>query len=368
MQKIPTSEGWFFEIDYIRGIAILCLVLTHTMAFFALIDHFNAVVLSAMYLDVLVSFVVPVFIIVSGMVLMGNYPIVYDRWKFFKRRFFSVVPQYLVFSTLYIAITVFIIGTNLSLVYISYYYLTGSAYYHLWFFVLLMEFYILYPFLAKAYEWVNTTLGIKYVLAGLIAIQIIWNILILYMCDYTEIVAVKHLLFRRTFPSYIFYFVFGMYIAVNREKFTLWVRKLNPLSIIVAALLLAAIISYNWFIHIDNPTGFDMLPYMTFWVDKVAEPFLFTACFILIFRAADFMIRRNFGHMFKKLGKESFGIFLIHPLFMLLGFEIIGMFELTPDSSIFYLLMFTFTLTLSYMTIKAVRAIPGSDWVIGRNK
>jgi peptidoglycan/LPS O-acetylase OafA/YrhL len=350
------------EIDAVRGIAIACLVLTHTAAYFIFNDRVNWLVRGAVYTDILTSFVVPAFVIISGIVLMRRHSLVERIWKFYQGRMASVIPQYLTFSTLYVIIDVLYLGFALSFTIIGYYF-AGGAYYHLWFFVLLIQLYLIYPFLASAYRRFASKIG--YILVVLLVFQIVYNLTLLWLCDASGDPTVQRLLFRRTFPSYIFYFVFGMYVGANYESFLERIRRLNPVPILLGIIGLSALMTFNWLSLISVPEDFNNLSYMSLWADKVIEPFLFVMTFLLVLKVAG-SIRAAPSKIFFALGKESFGIFLIHPAFMLLTIELLALITVSPGNLIFYPLTFIITLTLSYATIRAIRAVPGSKWVIGQ--
>ena len=91
-------------------------------------------------------------------------------------------------------------------------YLTGGAYYHLWFFVLIIQLYLLYPLISKIYIYFENKNNVALFLILVFIIGIIGRFFF-----------GEDFLFPNStqFISYLFYFVFGMFMKSNYESIKL---------------------------------------------------------------------------------------------------------------------------------------------------
>lgn len=151
---------YFEEIIVLRAFAILAVISIHVSAYFTYMSTLTALTVLYMSIDVFSSFAVPLFVFVSGFVLYNKYSGDIDLKSFYIKRLKSVLPQYLVFSTFYLGVTyiggiVLDKSINLDVLHIVYRYLTGGCFYHLWFFVLILQLYLLYPAIVRLYNYCN---------------------------------------------------------------------------------------------------------------------------------------------------------------------------------------------------------------------
>ncbi|RNI14125.1 acyltransferase [Methanohalophilus sp. RSK] len=152
-------KSYFPEINYLRGFAILAVIAIHVSASFTKMEDIDSLALSYMTIDAFTHFAVPAFVFVSGFVLYNKYP-QKTEWKaFYRKRLNSIVPQYFFVSSFYMIALFF--GAkflnkpiNMDLISVLYRYLTGGAFYHLWFFVLIIQIYLVYPFIQYIYIYI----------------------------------------------------------------------------------------------------------------------------------------------------------------------------------------------------------------------
>lgn len=356
-----------FEIDILRGIVVIALIIYHTAMYYMDVEKINWTVQGAIYVHTLTSFIVPVFIIISGLVLGRKYLNVQRIGNFYNKRLTSVVPQYIIISSLFIAMKVIFLGVAVSLTGFAFYYLTGSAHFHLWYFVLIIELYLLYPIIVSVYNYLETKIKIEYVLATLLIFQIIWNISSLYLIDTTQIEIIRQVILNRVIPvpSYIFYFVLGLYIGRNYRYCIQKIRNANTFIWLLLISIISVFITFNKLLHMNNLTNMDSIPHMIFWSHMILEPIMFIAIFILAMKYSHNLTRNNGNPMLSSLGKESFGIYLIHPLFLFIGIMLFEYVNIGPAIWLFYPIIFAFTIIMSYLAIIIIRYMPGNKWIIG---
>src|SRR5690606_32582239 len=118
--------------------------------------YFNAAV------DVFSHIGVPIFVFVSGFVLAIKYRNQFSLKSFFKKRIPRILIPYLTFSFFYLLLFIFLSGSQLiqnqmelsqlTINALLFRLISGTAHYHLWFMILILELYVLYPIIIKNYD------------------------------------------------------------------------------------------------------------------------------------------------------------------------------------------------------------------------
>ncbi len=148
MHSIPKDIPHYFpEIDYLRGLAIIAVITIHITTYYTRMPTITNLTIVYMILIVLARYGVPLFLLVSGFVLYNKYNKEFNLNEFYIKRFMSVIPAYIIFSVLYEiwnrgAINKEFISDLL----------TGGANRHLWFIILIVELYIVYPVIMHIYN------------------------------------------------------------------------------------------------------------------------------------------------------------------------------------------------------------------------
>lgn len=148
------------QLDICRGIAILAVLFIHVSGHFMPILHPAKSPNSPGWAwDVLAvpnqcfQWAVPCFLMLSTLVNAQSLARNPDIQKYARRRVQTALLPYLLWSGLYMAVN-FALGTlhHLSLGHIAKLLLTGTAYFHLYFFVLVLELYFLLPLLVPLFR------------------------------------------------------------------------------------------------------------------------------------------------------------------------------------------------------------------------
>ncbi len=151
------STEYFPEIVYLRALAILAVISIHVSTVFYEMDGTGFLAFLYMSVYTFSDVAVPLFICISGFVLYNRYRGSYSLQKFYTKRFLAVVPQYTIFSLFAI---LFVYTGSLYLGQGLEFYLrlisftstgTGDTFYYFWFFILIIQLYILYPLLEKMF-------------------------------------------------------------------------------------------------------------------------------------------------------------------------------------------------------------------------
>ncbi|WP_243671060.1 acyltransferase [Methanoculleus chikugoensis] len=161
------------------GVAALAVIAVHVSMNYTRIPAVNLLALLDVFIYISAHFAVPVFIFVSGWVLAARYAGDYSPGEFYRRRAKTILPPYLFFTALYLLVaveggTIGFSGVP-SLERVVEALLLGNAAYHLWFFVLIIQLYLLFPLIIRGYDFFDRAGASLFLLLSLFIIQILWN-------------------------------------------------------------------------------------------------------------------------------------------------------------------------------------------------
>jgi probable poly-beta-1,6-N-acetyl-D-glucosamine export protein len=344
-----TDHTWMRELDFLRAFAILGIVAIHVGAFSATLDYPNAIVPITEFIAHLSDFGIPLFFFVSGFVLVVRY---YDggrRERFYRRRFMAIVPPYLVFSTAYLVYAYVALGQT-SLYRAAWSYLLFDATGILWFLAVILQLYLLYPFLAawlrrlesKGQAWkLVVYAALLYVAwyafleqATAAVLNAAWQL----VPDFGGIVA------GRLFPGFLLFFVLGMYLARTRSSSRQAVDTLSR-SYMIVPLLLGAV-------------GLQLLG-SGFWWEMAVVPYSLVASALLL-RLSNWLATRpgSVSRGLVTVGRYSFGIYIAHILVMALVVNRLWALGLGANDALFYVLLYTLTIGVCILGLWALNLLP----------
>ena len=361
--------GFFPEIVYLRAIAILAVISIHVSAIFIDMKKLSFLTFFYMSIDAFSHFAVPLFVAISGFVLFNKYQGSYDVKKFFKKRMTGVLPQYTFFTLVAFLATYFMSilrGTawNFSFSTAIYQYLTGTAYFHLWFFVLIIELYILYPVSEKIFMFVSEKQKIPVFLFFLLIIQIAYTY---FSIENKPLIGPASL-----FLGYMFYFVLGMVIRSRYPEYRKRVKSVEYPHLLFVALLPVTILETGFYrvsVFSNDLTSQFVHFYKLFcWVmDPVYFILIFIVCFYVAFAIPE-VLPGIVAKSMKIIGNYSFGIFLVHA-FIVTGLTLL-LFKIgfTGYNWLFFPVVFTLVLGLSLIVVNIINRIPYHEYIIGSSR
>lgn len=353
------------EINYLRGFGVLAVIAIHTTGYFTEIKSYNSIVLVNLWTDIFSQFAVPLFILISGFVLARNYRDDFSLIKFYKKRIHSIIPQYLIFSVLY---TVFnewsvmqsnSLGTNLDLLLNNV--LHANASYHLWFFLIIIQLYILYPIIIKIYAFCKRINRAELLIAFLLIIQTLWMVGI-HSSSFPFI--------KLNFISFLFYFGLGIYTCDHFDQLKKGFYRQTPFYLVTS---LALTLGASFFIIIGLTTGYTYysIPPYFFMGAELIYPILRISTFLLLFNLAVTLVAKTsiLAKIVYKLGDYSLGIYLIHIFFNQYAIRILENKTIDYNNWIFSPSVFVVTIIFSYLAVRVISYIPYNYYIIGhRNK
>lgn len=346
----------------LRGFVVLGIMLMHTTWYFSSVHTKSWVTISEMLLDIISLFAVPLVMFVSGyMFINHNRHAEYYKLSFFRKMFFSVISPYILFSLIYLAGFYFFNDDNYTIKQIAYLLITGSSAVHMAFFRALFGFYAVYPLLLHYFNKCRLQHMLHRFIIQVILLQIFWKVC--NNLNFSNAYAVL-LLDASTFLRYIAYFSFGMIAFIYHKKLLYWIDTHHTL-LNTGFLLNLSLVTICWFFKYYYH-GLPILEFVCFPLNL----FLYTIIITMLF---DYVHTLELQDSFSKrfmlyLGNYSFGIFLIHIIYMYVGHNLLTIMRLSPQQVLFYPLLFFIMLSLSLATMELLTRVSWGHYLIGHVK
>lgn len=344
----------------LRGFVVLGVMLMHTAWYFSQAGAASWVAIAEMLLDIISLFAVPLVMFVSGYIFINHHRHAdHYQWSFFKKMCLSVLMPYVLFSLLYLAIACCFSDAAYSWRQIGYLLLTGSSAVHMGFFRALFGFYAVYPLILRLFNRSRLQQKLPYFLMQAVLLQLLWKIANnLPLTSQYAIWLVEALSFLR----YLAYFCFGMTAYVYRKGFLRWIDTHHFLLIGMFSLSLPAVAvcwlaKYYW--HSLHILEFVCLP---------LNLLLYTITIAVLFRCAHSLEEQDSlsKRFMMYLGNYSFGLFLIHIIYMYAGSKMLELLHLTPQNWSFYPLLFIIMLALSLLSVELLVKMAWGRYWVGR--
>lgn len=232
-----------YHIDLMRVITFACVVLIHTVGTVVTLRQ-----VPGGGLAYLMHYTRYAFVAITGFVLfLGYYRRDEGVLPFYRRRFGQVVLPYLLWSGVYLGLIVATTewrGTVETAKWVLHNVVYGSSWFHLYFLLISMQIYLLFPVL----RWIVRRTEGRH---GLLMVGA-WALQVGYMCLVAFVPApagwVGWMFWGRSFtllPMYIGFAILGALAAVHYERMHAWVRShLVLLGAVATAGLVATVLIY----------------------------------------------------------------------------------------------------------------------------
>jgi len=266
--KTASTHGRVVAVDLLRAVAIWAIVIIHVVLFYREVGGD----LPLWFLDAFqtsMRFAVPVFFILSGLMLRPFAATRTSVIQFYKRRFLAVFVPYMVVHAVLAVIE------QVTMTEFLYWLVSGSASPPMYFVVVLMQLYLLYPFiiqLATRRWFVYTTFAVAFAALVVPGMQTVFGIPLVL--------------------KFLFFFVWGIYMRAI----------LFPHPNVGVVYYWLAIFILFWVLYAFYPASFYNV-----------RPFYGLAVFMILFLVFH---RRQFSEVistvFARIGENSLWIFLTH--------------------------------------------------------
>ena len=262
---------------------------------------------------------------------------------------------------------------------VIYYLLTTNSAYHLWFFALIVQFYVLYPNIMKVYNKFEESNKALYFVGLSLVFQLVWIVSVALIQDYLSSTAYFEsiALFKfnhmvdRLFPSQMFYFILGIYACKNYKAVIEWVLNIKKwslsigLPIILVSLGTISALFINGIIEYGDYTK---LPNSYFMAKALIESLYFPLVFLvfLVISLEFENVKNTYADIILSIGKYSFGIYLIHVVFIEIIIQVIYPYlGIGYNQWIFYPVLFLISLLLSYFSVRQISLTSYSEMIVG---
>ncbi|MFC4713137.1 acyltransferase [Planococcus dechangensis] len=291
------KQAQIFDIHVLRAIGCLMVVLVHVSAlYYVQRGNWEDVIL---FINQASRFGTPIFAIVSGLLLFMQVKKRGFLFKqFFQSRLNKIVIPFLFWTAFYLVYLWMVFGANpfdggmrRFILEVAF----GETYSHLYFISIVLQFYLIVPLL----QFVKS----KGAWVGLLALSAVIHIYAMRYMDPAQFDGLlATIVEQRAFlPKWIFFFIFGGFLAYHWDAAKAWAYKMRiGLSIGVLLILYFAAVEYEWgrYIGSNRVTNIINLPILVLFIMAVSEkiarnPFLYSVT--------------------SRLGAMSMGIYLIHP-------------------------------------------------------
>lgn len=322
MSQPIVKKTYLTELEMLRAFGIIAVIMIHATSSAVVSTDLNSkLFLVFVSLNTLSKFAVPLFILISGLSLFYNY---YDKpinaqavRSFYKKRITKLMLPFLIFSFVYYSIVVYSRHGFSSLEPFISHFLTweflinliiGKTYTHLYYIFIIMQFYLLFPLIWYVMRrWPHT---LKWMIAAGLVIQ--W----LYVLNAKDM-GIKYV--SSGCFAYSLYFSIGTYIGINYSKLQrYWEHKMGGiawgLALIALWVIFGAICVNSFLLEAQG----EMMVTHPWVIELTNEIYITAACFLLIQLALLIKSSRLefLKSMLVHLGNASFGIYLLHPLFL----------------------------------------------------
>jgi peptidoglycan/LPS O-acetylase OafA/YrhL len=324
------------ELDMLRVIATFTVISIHVTAAYVLVSP------TGYLANQLGRFAVPLFIIMSGFLLQYadlNGTTKLSPKAFFQKRFDRILWPYLLWSLFYVAFTGILSHEFLATAKaLPSHLLWGTGYYHLYFVIIMIQLYLLFPWLGRLLARHPRRL----LLTSFILTFACQLVLYLSMLQFVFLPPQYTMAYLVIFPVWIFYFVLGMVAAQKKDQWQPFLMKQTPCLGVLWGISLAILLLDSYY---TSSYGASIRPSVMLYT--------VSTYFLLVVLAARY--HGDLPAWMVWFSKQSFLLYLIHPLFLTLtvyGATKIGLPELwgqTRGMAALYLLVCLLSCAATYL-------------------
>ncbi|VTR57994.1 Uncharacterized protein conserved in bacteria [Actinobacillus pleuropneumoniae] len=365
------------EIERLRGMAFLAVVLQHSIAHYSVAPGMTANDgLMMGFLLMATKFAVPVFIFITGMVLFYNDKGRLHYGRFIKRRFGDIYVPFAVWTLITLLINhkfnPAVIG---DWKYLGEVWLTGKASSHFWYIIMLFQFYLLYPLFRSAILGIKERFGVRtqltiLVLSGLLYVGLtgvindighwmgslsipVWSELFTTYAD-------------RNALYYFFYFVLGAAAGLYHASWIKWLEKARP------AIWLVFAFTFGWMLMQGvNEIRSAENGAITFYSLSLLRPMmaLFLISSIMVMYDAAGWITRQAGArtnaFLTSIGVYSYGAYLMHLLTLRISYAVDEYLLIGMPSLVRIVSSWIISVAVAYAATRLLARLPFGKWLVG---
>lgn len=329
-------------VDYLRVLAIFAVVTIHATSF--IYSDFNKIPNDdwwlANTLNGLSRFSVPMFIMISGYLLLGHDIGTKD---FYISRGFRIIPALIFWSIFFVVFDFFFRDKTItaSILQLTVGFIgNGKTYYHLWYLSMFICLMMFVPFINHYIIGEKPQIEDYYYLIGIFAFFMFLNQASFFAKEIFNVT----ITWFKSFPWYLAYLIAGYFIGNYYEK----IKVSNKVAVASLLSLLIISIILNYY-----SASYGIIKDSFILSNAGIINFIVTLLIFYLFAKNNNAFKKN--NLISNIATASFGIYLIHPFFLtLLKIPVV---EFTGDLSLSILILLFLAFTLSFMCISLFRKI-----------
>lgn len=295
--KEPSKKKELNDIIILRVLSCISVMLVHITSDASLglrKGSISSMIFS--FINTASTYVVPSFIFISGYILYYGYK---NRdlklSKFYYKRFKSILIPYIVWSIIYYMFFIKFFSYEVSIKFLVKNLIYGTMVYHLYFVIVIMQFYLLFPLILYLYKRFN---GIFLTI-----------IFLLISISFNKFVILKYS--DRLFMNYIFFFGLGCSFAKYIDRVNNFIEK-NKTYIIWLNIIMTFF--YTIEIYLGRNYGININPIGFTWYIFSTTSIFFYYCISRILVNSSISVPK----IVNGISVNSYTIYLTHPFILII--------------------------------------------------
>lgn len=349
------NKEYLHEINYLRGLAIIGIIAIHSLN--EGYGNNELIALMNMNLEQVSTYSIPAFLFISGLVLTYNYSNKeFHYTDFIRKRLSVILVPYIIWSCIYLLYRIFLEQDSISLIMAVKKIMVGSAYFHLYYIILIMQFYLLFPLI------LNLVQKTKPHHRELLITTFLFNMVVISLY-YFQFDILDERIIRKIFIFWVFYFILG---SVMGSKLDQYRHLLSNISMkYLGSLLLIALLYLLYSYYTD---GLFMEQTNIFWLRP--QVLIYSSiCVIVLFKLISELDKKYLSgwpsRSLNEVGKYSFGIYLSHMLIIELLLRVhLGPIN-TSSHFLYEYIIFLMGVLLSVFIVKFISRLPMGHLLVG---
>jgi peptidoglycan/LPS O-acetylase OafA/YrhL len=321
-KPVRAEKPYLYELDRLRIITALSVVAVHVLSFTMFLDPAPLALLTHMGALMTFHFTREVFMFVTAFALVYVYygkPVSWGR--FWKRRGLGVVFPYTVWTAIYVWSNFHTTGPLDFLVALLSHLALGNASYQLYYILLTIQFYILFPWFLQVLRRVARrpwlTLSVSFAIEVVLLTAIYYGLPRLPLP--ADVLSRLGTFTDRFVLDYQFYFLLGGMLALHMQQVRALVQRHS--GWVIGGMVAALVALWSYFIvstqalHMDLGRAVGVLQPIMVPYSLAVVLFLYWLAYSRVARVRPKEGARG-QRVWHTLSDASFGLYLVHPLFL----------------------------------------------------
>lgn len=340
----------FSELDFVRAIAIIAVIVIHvTSITLTKIPTDDITALLSLVLNQLSRFCVPAFLFVSGILAFHSFK-KHTYVQVLKGKTNSLLIPYVIWTILGLLFFQMYSTNYKGIIMI---FMTGNGpFYQLYYIPLLFQLFVVLPLMMK---FISSKKFVVILSILTMLLFIVYEVIILKAVLSEDFIGSTSALLQSTFVYWLIYFYLGIFAAQHYVKLLDFIKSKSTSMFVVVYLVSAVALVVDAYIGFITYKHVELMNYF-----RVTVFIYSIASIALLIRLGMIYHWKMITHLYR----NSFGIYLIHVVFIKILFLISSLFF---SNVLYIVLSIVLTTLISYWLIEMIKWTPLSFLLIGKN-